>query len=301
MRCPSCHTEVPDDAVVCPSCEAVVDPSLLNLEPGPSKPSARSGARKAVRKGAPLSGVKKRASRPAQAGDEDTKNERGGEAPGDWRSRLSAEDWQQSPKSKPGAAPTSATPATTTATENAAPGADDYDPDVDPVRGRIRRRANPNFVADKGLDADEFMSEAKAFLNGLSGPDKLTFFAAVTMVVACFFPWKETVVEGEVPGLMSQGVLVFLLGGVVMGVIVARTRDVFPKLNKLFLWVAQIGALGLSVVWVVVCMKLFWDPTLARASIGNEQIWVSKPSFGAIFALIAAVVGVVGTVLELKG
>lgn len=260
MQCPSCHAKVPDETVVCPKCDAVVDASLLNLEPGPSTPKpGRTGARRVVRK----DGKKKK--RPAAA-PEPTPPQ------GDWRSKVSQEDWNAG-------APSKAPP--------------DAEPNVEPMLGvEVAKYKN-------SLDED-FILDAKSFMASLSSPDKFAFFGAVGMVIACFFPWKETVVEGDELGLLGYGVIVFLLGGIVMTTIAARTLHMIPKLNPLFIWVAQLGAASFSVLWALVCIKLAWDSTLARASIGNEEIWVSKPSFGVFLALIAGVVALLGTALGLK-
>jgi hypothetical protein len=108
------------------------------------------------------------------------------------------------------------------------------------------------------------------------------------------------VVEGEVLGLVSQGVLVFLLGAAGMSLIAVRTRGVFGHVNPLFIWAGQFGAMTLSILWVLVCIKLSWDSTLARARVGNEEIWVSKPGFGAFFGLASATIATLGTALGLK-
>ena len=189
-------------------------------------------------------------------------------AEGDWRSKLSPEDWQApSPSAKP----------------------------VGDAEDTNLKR-NPH---SKNLD-EEFFGDAKTFMNGLSTPDKVAFFGSAGMIVSCFFPWAETLAEGEVMGLLSRGALTFALGIAVMTTISVRTRHTFPKLNPLFIWVAQLGATSFSVLWVLVCIKLSWDPTLARALVGNEEIWVSKPGLGAFFGLMMAVVATLGTALGLK-
>lgn len=251
MECPSCQAEVPKGVAVCPQCDAVVDPSLFDLEPGPSKPSkgGRGVARKVIRKGG--------TGRKAKPADEN-----------DWRSKLSPEDWQEP----------AARPSTSGGDEDT----------------KINRKP-----LEKNLD-EEFFGDAKSFMSGLSTPDKVAFFGGAGMLVSCFFPWAETLADGEVLGLLSQGALTFLLGIVVMTTITVRTRHGFPKLNPLFIWVAQLGATSFSVLWVLVCIKLSWNPTLARALVGNEEIWVSKPGMGAFFGLIMAVVATLGTALGLK-
>ena len=274
MQCPSCHSEVDDEAAVCPHCDAVVDPALFDVEPGPSSaPKAgRSGARRVLKKGV-KKGKKKgppKVERPLPDATSESEP-----SIGDWRSRVSKEDWEDGKaQSKPDDPGTS-------------------DAKVDPYLGLEVAKHRPN------LD-DEFMADAQSFMGGLSASDKVAFFGAAAMTVACFFPWRESIEDGEVLGLLSQAVLVFLLGAGIMTAIAVRTRHMVPRLNPLFVWVAQLGAASFSVLWVLVCIKLSWDSTLARATVGNEEVWVSKPGFGAFFGLFATLTATLGTALGLK-
>jgi hypothetical protein len=73
------------------------------------------------------------------------------------------------------------------------------------------------------------------------------------------------------------------------------------KLNELLLWAGQLGALFIGVIWALISIVQSWNPTLARAVEGNQEVWASKPSFGVILAILSAGLTGFGTVLGLKG
>jgi hypothetical protein len=264
---------VADDAAVCPKCDTVLDPSLLDASPpeydeagddtgagaAPARPAARpaprpGGARRPAPGGARKPGAKRPpARRPGDGPPQPAK-------PRDWRDELSEED-----KLAMARVPESAV-----------------------------------FMPDKAMDPDDVMGEAKRFIVDLSTADKLAFFGSTTMFLACFFPWKETVREGDVLGLTSLGAVVFVLAIISMLAIAGRVRNLFAKVNPLLLWIGQLGAVTFSGVWCLIYMKLSIDQTVVRAPIGNEEIWASKPTFGVILALMSAAVATLGTVLGLK-
>lgn len=163
------------------------------------------------------------------------------------------------------------------------------------------QRGEPEkFQADKAIDPDDFLSGMRLFVESLSTGDKLAFFGAVATVLSCFFPWKETVSEGDVLGLAGPGLVTFLMAcGTLVALTVRVNRSL--KVNELLLWAAQLGALSMGILWAVVSITQSWDPTLARAVEGNQEVWVSKPSFGVILAVLAGGLTGVGTVLGLKG
>ena len=111
--------------------------------------------------------------------------------------------------------------------------------------------------------------------------DKLALFGTAALVIFTFFPWKETVAEGDVLGVFSSGVLVTLLGSAAVAGIIVRTRKTMPTLNPLLPWVAQLGCVGVSAIWCLVYMKLSWDSTPAMSAVGNYEVWVSKPAIRA--------------------
>lgn len=266
MQCPSCNEEIDDDVAICPQCDAVVDPSAFDDSPRPSKPAApkrpptRPGAKAVSKK----PGVKKpgaKPKRPAPPPAEPAGPAHVGNAAGDWRSKVAAEDWNQMPASQ---------------------------------------REPEQFQPDKAIDADDFIGGLRHFVDTLSSGDKLSFFGCVATIISCFFPWKETVVDGDVLGLAGPGLVTFLMACLTLVALTVRVNKSL-KVNELLLWAAQLGTLSLGVIWALVSIVQSWNPTLARAVEGNQEVWVSKPSFGVILAVLAGALTGVGTVLGLKG
>ena len=272
MKCPSCGTQVADDAAVCPKCDAILDESLFSSEPGPSAP-APPPRRKPVKS----SGVKPRAatgaagSVPKKAPPKDANTRRPAmpDAP-QRRSRTPpeqkavAEDWHAAPSSlRPPPGPR-------------APGA--YQP----------------------LDPEDWMTDVRHFIVGLSTSDKIAFWGALGTILACFFPWKETVDDGDALGLVSLGAFVFAACIILIIAMTIRVRNAMPRLNALVPWLLQFGTASFSIIWCLVFIKLSWDSTLARSPIGNYDMWTSKPSIGVFVALLLSIVALFGTLLGLR-
>lgn len=156
------------------------------------------------------------------------------------------------------------------------------------------------FVADKTLDANDAMVQTRQYLTELSMADKLSLFGTSLLLLATFLPWRESVSEGDVLGVFSSGILVTALAAGALGGLVVRTRKLMPQVNPLLPWIAQLGCVGVAGVWCLIYMVMSWDPTLAHSPIGNYQVWVSKPAFGLILALLAGITSVVGTIFGLK-
>ncbi|MFZ5444172.1 MAG: hypothetical protein ACOZQL_29520, partial [Myxococcota bacterium] len=161
-------------------------------------------------------------------------------------------------------------------------------------------RAPEAFVVDRTLDPNDAMTQTKQYLAELPLSDKLALFGAATMLISTFLPWKETVAEGDVLGVLSSGVVVTLLGALAVAGIIIRTKKISTSLNPLLPWVAQLGATGFAGLWCLIYVKTAWDPTLAHSPIGNYEVWVSKPVFGLFLGLIAAIASIVGTIFGLK-
>lgn len=275
MKCTSCKKNVADDAAVCPFCDTVLDPSLLdasppeqNDEPAPPprrpapKPGIKPATRPGVKKVATKPVVKKRATNvPRTEEEEDAliaaeKKER---AANDWRTQVSEEDWKEN-----------------------------------------QGKAPEKFVATKTMDPELALGATKRYLWDLSLADKLALAATSMLLVSTFFPWKETVAEGDVLGVFSSGILVTLLASMAVAGIIIRTRKTMPNLNPLLPWVAQLGCVGISALWCLVYMRLSWDSTPAMSAVGNYEVWVSKPAFGLILGVLAAIASIVGTIFGLK-
>jgi hypothetical protein len=272
MLCPSCEQDVSEDAAVCPHCETVLDPSLLDAAPppddgddAPAPPPRRASARPASRPGVKRAagkppgarpGVKKKRPAPRRV-------ETPPPAPAakqDWRSQLSEEDWKEYAVAE-----------------------------------------KPAFEVDRTLDPEDWMTQTRHYLIGLPLADKIALLGTGLMLMATFFPWRETVTQGDVIGVFSTGILVALMSGGALAGFIIRTRKLMPKLNPLLPWIAQLGLVGVAAVWCLFdTAVLSWDSTPAQSRIGNFTVWVSKPSIGLIVALLSSIVSLVGTILGLK-
>lgn len=156
------------------------------------------------------------------------------------------------------------------------------------------------FEVERTMDPDAALKGATSFIFRLALSDKLALFGTSVLLMSTFFPWKETVADGEVLGITSSGLVVTVLASAAIAGLLIRTRSTDPKLNPLMPWALQLGAIGFAAVWSLLYVVLSWDSTPARSPIGNYEVWVSKPSFGLILAILACVVAVVGTIFGLK-
>lgn len=260
MQCPSCSETIDDDAAICEHCDAVVDPSAFDDSPRPSKPAAKRPPKAPVkRKPAGKRPVGTKPKRVPREAPAEAAAPRDESPAGDWRSRVDAEDWNQMPGGQA--------------------------PEV--------------FTPDKGIDPDDFIGGVRLFVESLSIGDKLALFGAAGTIVACFFPWRETIAEGDVLGLLGPGIVTFLMA---VGTITALTLRANRSMkNELLLWAAQLGTIAFGVLWAFIAIQQSWNPTLARAVEGNQEVWVSKPGFGVILAVLTGGVSALGSVLGLKG
>ncbi len=286
MKCPSCNTEVAEDAAICPNCDHILDPSLFDAEPPrdiddeptgakaiptgrPVKSTGKpvSGAKKAVKKPVPAGAKKPGAGAPKQVArpggprmpDAPPPKLRDGNERGDWRKKVSEEDWGPAPAPR-------------------APEAPSYN----------------------SLDPEDAMADVKHFIYELSMADKLALFGAVGMVLACFFPWKETAVDGAVLGVASLGAVTALLAAIAITAIAVRVRKVFARLDSVYPWILQLLAVGGAGFWCLYFIRISWDSTIVRAPVGNYETWVSKPSIGVFVGILATGVSLLGTFFGLK-
>ncbi len=271
MTCPSCGEAVADGVAICPQCDAVVDPSFFD-KPSSAAPSKRPAAGKkptvrrplATNTGAPPRRTGNTGVKPAVK-----KDRPGGQGMPEAPQRMLKEapevrpDWRV--KDEPRAAPARATPS-----------------------------------GYHMVDPEDFWGEVKGFVSELTTADKLAFIGAFSALISCFFPWKDTITEGEVLGLMSLGAAVFGVTLIILVAIVIRVRKVMPALHALIPWLIQFGGACFCIVWCLVYIKLALDTTMARSPIGNFERWVSSPSAGVYIALLMSVVMLGGTLMGLK-
>jgi hypothetical protein len=274
MKCPSCNSTVRDDAAVCPKCDAVLDPSLLDAAP-PEPDEDALRPRRASRPAPSKPGVKKVVKKPMSAG---ATGRRPGPKPGAAKTRM------------PEAPARSAKPKTSVDWRSQVSQAD---------WNEMQQKSKEEFVVDKGLDPDDVLNDARGFFSLLSSADKLAFFGTSGMLLSTFFPWKETVQDGDVLGLLSAGIVVTLLSTLALASLVLRVRRTW-SVNPIVPWILQLGCLGFGIVWCLVYVKMSWDSTVVKSPVGNFDMWASKPTFGVIFGFMAGVVGALGTVAGLK-
>jgi hypothetical protein len=256
---------VADDAAICPKCDHILDPSLFSDEPPPARPKAAS-----------KTGAQKSLKRPAAGAGGGVK-------------KAGAKKEAPPRRMMPDAPPRKAK----TPPEQRAP-AEDWHAPSRPLADA------PAPLQSQAFDPEEGLGDARNFIVALSTSDKIAFFAACLTIVACFMPWRETASEEESLGLLSLGALVFGAQVVLIGAIVIRVRRVMPRLNALVPWLMQFGTSSFSIVWCLVLIKLAVNTTKARAMYGNEEVWVSKPGFGVILALLTAIAGFTGTLMGLR-
>ncbi len=283
MKCPSCGELVEDGVAICPKCDAVVDPSMFDNKPpeedGPTQPAARP-----LRTGAP--GAKKPLPKRPASGAVPRRTGNTG---------VKAAVKPAVKKDRPGGQGMPDAPVRMLR-EPQAPRADWR------VKDDPNRRV-PVPTSQSGyhmVDPEDFWSDVKSFVAELTLPDKLAFIGAFCAMISCFFPWKDTITDGDILGLMSLGAAVFGVTLVIIVAIIIRVRKVMPALHALVPWLIQFGGSCFCIVWCLVYIKLALDTTMARSPIGNFERWVSSPSAGVYIALMMSVMMLAGTLMGLK-
>lgn len=228
MRCPSCKSVVSENAAVCPKCDEVLDPDLLDARPPePDEDPDRTPPRR-----------------------------------------------QPPPRPKRRTKPTR------------------------PVAEPPPPRQRPLVAPDRSIDPQALLEDIQLFVKGLPRADRIALYGTVGVLLACFFPWKETVNEGEVLGLFGHGIVTFALALAALVALVQRARGAVA--NALPLWVVQLGGIGLGLLWSLVSVRLAWSTAPLESFRGSAEIFSSRPSFGLGAALLAGAVAAGGTVLGLK-
>jgi hypothetical protein len=159
----------------------------------------------------------------------------------------------------------------------------------------------PKLAGPQGMvPPEQLLDDAKDFVVGLPTADKIAFAGAAIVVLVSFMPWKETASDGEVLGLMSNGIVAFLAALATMGVLVIRVRRIMPRLNPLAPWLAQLASAIFGIIWCLIFIKISWDGRRVDSPIGHYTMAISTPSFGVVLGLIGGLVALGGTLLGLK-
>lgn len=147
---------------------------------------------------------------------------------------------------------------------------------------------------------DQALNDFKSFVTDLPLGDKLAFIGAAMFILTCFLPWKETAAEGEILGLMSLGIVGFLVMIAVISALVIRVRRVMPQLHPLVPWLVQLGGAAFSILWCLIYIGISTDLRKTQALVGNFEQSVSAPAFGVWLAILCGGVTVAGTLMGLK-
>ena len=170
-----------------------------------------------------------------------------------------------------------------------------------PAEPPSRSRRAADYVPPKNwADPEEVIAEGRAFIRALSRADKIAFFSAVGAMLTCVLPWKETSTEGEIIGLVCMGLITFLAALACAIAVIFRVRDVLPRTNPLFLWLTQMLAAATATLWSLVFIPMSYDGKMVTSSIGNLQVALSRPSYGAVFGVVLSGVAAGGTLMSLK-
>lgn len=146
----------------------------------------------------------------------------------------------------------------------------------------------------------EELANIRDFISNLGSADKLAFTGAALTVLVSFFPWKDTVAEGEVLGLMSLGVVTTLFALMTIGAIIVRVQRLLPRINVMFPWLMQLATTCAAIVWCLVFIKLSWNGTKVHAVEGNTLKPISAPDMGVFLAIVSSILSLGGTLLGLK-
>ena len=321
MNCPGCGTQVADGEAICPKCDYIIDADAFSAEPPEQDDEGSAtgaGGRPAAPEVAPRAQAKLRPSGMKPGARSVTEGEvpRARPAPGKRPSGAvaapnstaikSLDEIEKARSRRP--APAGRSPSRKSSGPGmpdapsrrvaAAPSEPAADWHVRP--SEAKPVSSPNTSGYHIAAPEDVFRDAKSFVIGLPGSDKIAFAGLVLNILCSFFPWKETVIDGEVLGLMSLGFPVFLVSILGITSIVVRVRRVMPKLNPLVPWLLQLSAVCFCIVWCLIYIKLSWDSRLARSPVGNFDMYISKPSIGVFLALLTSIVALGGTLMGLK-
>lgn len=291
MRCPSCQAQVPAGTVICPKCDHILDASAFDAEPPSQTGDSEVSEITQAPKGKPAASART-ASRPATA----RKPAAAASAGTGTRRPTTASKPAGKPAPRRTAMPEAPPRRAATPPEQRA-AQEDWRWKPDPNEAPRGGRTNSGIAM---VDPEDALADVKNFVAALSSADKIAFVGALGTLLSCFLPWKDTITEGEVLGLMSLGAAVAAISLLIVTAIVVRVRSVMPRLPAFAPWLVQFGGACFCVVWCLVCVKLALDTTLARSPIGNFERMVSSPSAGVFIAILTSLVTLGGTLMGLR-
>ncbi len=234
MRCPNCQTQVPEGATACPSCNALLDPNVINGDPPPPPQTYEETGRGGEAD--------------YQWGDDSTDprlafNETEN---GKWGQSQPPEDdhWgQPQPSNEPTAHLAQPDPKNATRVLSSDPERDKHTRVVQappPPRVPPRKKKEAEEVEDPIL-SKEFEAAIEGLKNvykRLKKPEKAALWTTVAAFVACFSPWYYIKGEGLVSGIESQGWIPAILTGATLILLYVRFSlkwGILPSLLQLLL------------------------------------------------------------------
>ena len=320
MNCPGCGAEVADGEAICPKCDYIIDADAFSAEPPEQDDEGSATGAGAHAPARPSGKLRPSGVKPSARAATEGEVPRARPAPGKRPSGVAASPVPSSTSIKSieeieKARTKRASPAQAGRSQSrktAAPGMPDAPnrrvaaapsapaPDWHVKPSESMPVSSPNTSGYHLAAPEDVFKDAKSFVIGLPGSDKIAFAGLMFNILFAFFPWKETVLEGDILGLMSLGFPAFLVSILGVTSIVIRVRKFMPKLNPLIPWLLQLSAVCFCLVWCLIFIKLSWDSRLAKSPVGNFDMYISKPSVGVFLSLLTSIVALGGTLMGLK-
>ncbi len=285
LNCPGCGSQVAANTSICSVCDFIIDGSFLSGEPPADSPEESTDAAEDPR----------RAAKPPPARRPRPSSGRSGSRPAaappsaDATNIRSMDEVVRNAPQQRAARPAPSRPAPRRAAAPEPAAADPWD------------RADSSESSGAVADPDELLRDAKELFGMLHGGDKVAFWGSALVLMSCFLPWKETAVDGDVLGLMSQGAGAFVLSILLLTAVTVRVKGSFPNVNPVVPWMGQLITSIVCLIWCVVYIKMASDTTMVPTPIGNSEMMNSSPSFGVYVAVLGSIAALGGTLLGLKG
>jgi hypothetical protein len=272
LNCPGCGAGVADKTSICPRCDYIIDDSFLGSNPAqPAKPPPRG------RSLTPTEDMevpeRPRSSKPKPKPPPSGRT--GPKRPAQ-PAPSEPEPWLEQPYEKPEAE------------------ADWH------IRPAPPPEPTPHFQSPNVISPEQELASIRDFISNLGSADKIAFTGAALTILVSFFPWKDTVAEGEVLGLMSLGVLTTLMALVTIGAIAVRVQRAFPQMNAMYPWLVQLATNCAAIVWCLIFIKLSWNGTKVHSVEGNTLKPISTPAMGVFLGIITSILSLGGTLMGLK-
>jgi len=276
VNCPFCTKPAPDDASICPHCEAILDDSFLGEIPDeegedtpvPEVPAPRPAA-KARASASSKKSAKPRRRAPLDEAPAEEPPEPAAAANGGYVNKYQ-QYWEED--DPPPAKANQAAPARAQALDPSAPSA-----------------------AGEQADPMVLLSDAWKGILALGFEDKIAFGGCAALGLMSLMPWRGTP-DGSELGILSWGFLTLLLSGAGAAAIWVRKKEMLQAVPRPFVPLATVGAGGLS-AFIALVFIIFGGEELMQQGRLVESAW---PTFGVYLTLFAAIPVILGGLLTFK-